>query len=81
MVTTIEADALRDGDPKGGQFCIDVQLAAALRGDVKRGLFFRGSEALPFSKTGGLADVLGALPRALARMGHRPIVVDGGQGL
>ena len=25
-----------------------------------------GSEALPFSKTGGLADVLGALPQALA---------------
>src|SRR5437660_11615091 len=28
-----------------------------------------GSEALPFAKTGGLADVLGALPPALARMG------------
>jgi starch synthase len=28
-----------------------------------------GSEALPFSKTGGLADVLGALPQALARLG------------
>jgi len=28
-----------------------------------------GSEALPFSKTGGLADVLGALPPALARLG------------
>jgi starch synthase len=28
-----------------------------------------GSEALPFSKTGGLADVLGALPSALARLG------------
>jgi starch synthase len=28
-----------------------------------------GSEALPFSKTGGLADVLGALPHALARLG------------
>lgn len=28
------------------------------------------SEAIPFAKTGGLADVLGALPRALARMGH-----------
>src|SRR5581483_3723459 len=27
------------------------------------------SEALPFSKTGGLADVLGALPPALARLG------------
>jgi starch synthase len=28
------------------------------------------SEVLPFAKTGGLADVLGALPRALARLGH-----------
>ena len=28
-----------------------------------------GSEALPFSKTGGLADVLGALPLAIARLG------------
>ena len=28
-----------------------------------------GSEAVPFAKTGGLADVLGALPVALARLG------------
>src|SRR5688500_5146702 len=28
------------------------------------------SEAQPFAKTGGLADVLGALPRALIRLGH-----------
>src|SRR5216684_4222258 len=28
-----------------------------------------GSEARPFAKTGGLADVLGALPRALGRLG------------
>jgi starch synthase len=28
------------------------------------------SEAVPFAKTGGLADVLGALPGALARLGH-----------
>jgi starch synthase len=28
-----------------------------------------GSEAVPFAKTGGLADVLGALPLALARLG------------
>jgi len=28
-----------------------------------------GSEAVPFTKTGGLADVLGALPPALARLG------------
>ena len=39
---------LRDGLAKAGQFCIDTQLAFALNGDVKRGLFFRGSEALPF---------------------------------
>jgi nitronate monooxygenase len=39
---------LRDGKPTWGQFCIDQQLAAALRGDVKRGLFFSGRGALPF---------------------------------
>jgi nitronate monooxygenase len=39
---------LRDGLAKAGQFCIDTQLAFALAGDVKRGLFFRGSETLPF---------------------------------
>jgi nitronate monooxygenase len=39
---------LRDGIAKIGQFCIDRQLAYALAGDVKRGLFFRGSESLPF---------------------------------
>jgi len=39
---------LRDGLTRAGQFCIDHQLAAALRGDTERGLFFRGSEALPF---------------------------------
>jgi nitronate monooxygenase len=39
---------LRDGLPGWGQFCIDHQLAAALRGDLKKGLFFRGAGALPF---------------------------------
>lgn len=39
---------LRDGLPGWGQFCIDNQLAAALRGDLKKGLFFRGVGALPF---------------------------------
>jgi len=29
------------------------------------------SEAVPFAKTGGLADVAGALPAALGRLGHR----------
>ena len=39
---------LRDGVAKIGQFCIDMQLAAALRGNVAKGLFFRGASALPF---------------------------------
>jgi len=39
---------LRDGFATWGQFCIDNQLAAALRGDVRKGLFFRGVGALPF---------------------------------
>jgi nitronate monooxygenase len=39
---------LRDGLPGWGQFCIDTQLAAGLRGDLKKGLFFRGTGALPF---------------------------------
>ena len=33
------------------------------------------SEVAPFAKTGGLADVLGALPRALTRLGHDVEVV------
>lgn len=32
---------------------------------------FVASEGVPFSKTGGLADVVAALPRALATLGHQ----------
>ncbi|PKM46465.1 MAG: 2-nitropropane dioxygenase [Gammaproteobacteria bacterium HGW-Gammaproteobacteria-1] len=39
---------LKDGNPAAGQFCIDTQLEAAVHGNVEKGLFFRGSESLPF---------------------------------
>jgi starch synthase len=38
-------------------------------------IFFVASEVAPFAKTGGLADVAGALPAALARSGHEVKVV------
>ena len=38
-------------------------------------ILFVASEALPFAKTGGLADVIEALPRSLAALGHEVTVL------
>jgi nitronate monooxygenase len=61
---------LRDGNPAMGQFCIDHHLAAALRGDVDHGLFFRGSESVPFGAAirpvRALVELLLAQPAAAA---------------
>jgi len=46
----LEQCGLRDGMERFGQFCIDHHLAAALAGDVERGLFFRGAGPLPFGR-------------------------------
>jgi starch synthase len=38
-------------------------------------ILFATTEAAPFSKTGGLGDVCGALPRALDRRGQNPVII------
>lgn len=38
-------------------------------------ILMAASEGVPFSKTGGLADVVGALPQAIARLGHEVALV------
>lgn len=70
---------LRDGLEKAGQFCIDTQLAFALNGDVKRGLFFRGAERLPFgNEVRPVADLIEYLMigvRPAAGNGYLPMPV------
>ena len=46
-INCLSVCGLRDGIEKMGQFCIDLKLASAFRGEVDKGLFFRGKEALP----------------------------------
>lgn len=43
--------------------------------DNPQTLVFVSAEVAPWSKTGGLGDVIGALPVALAARGHRVMVV------
>src|SRR5579859_4908969 len=38
-------------------------------------ILLASSEAYPFSKTGGLADMVGSLGKALARAGHEAAIV------
>lgn len=76
---------LRDGIAKQGQFCIDTRLAYALAGDVNRGLFFRGSEKLPFGNAirpvrelieymlTGLRPAIAAVTNPGVRMAAEPV--------
>ena len=47
----------------------------AQEGEDPMRILFATSEAVPFCKTGGLADVAGSLPQALAKTGDEVAVV------
>jgi starch synthase len=49
--------------------------ASSAGGDAPLRIVMVSSELEPFSKTGGLADVASALPRALGRLGHDVTVI------
>ncbi len=61
-------------DPGGSPASAPLDVAAALAGERLRVLVV-ASEGVPYIKTGGLADVIGALPKALRRLGHDVRVV------
>jgi starch synthase len=81
------ADAVAEPPAVG---TVDAGTAEAARqrgGEERIHIYMAASEAHPFAKTGGLAEVAGALPAALARLGHqvtlfvpkyRGVQVDGG---
>ncbi|RAL47117.1 unnamed protein product [Cuscuta campestris] len=58
------------GDPSG----VDMK-PPPLAGANVMNIILVSAECAPWSKTGGLGDVAGALPKALARRGHRVMVV------
>ncbi|XP_010485530.1 PREDICTED: starch synthase 2, chloroplastic/amyloplastic-like [Camelina sativa] len=53
----------------------DEEMPPPLAGANVMNVILVAAECAPFSKTGGLGDVAGALPKALARRGHRVMVV------
>lgn len=56
--------------------CEDGEREKKVEIRVTYNIIFVTAEAAPYSKTGGLADVCGSLPIALAAHGHRVMVVS-----
>jgi starch synthase len=68
-LTPMEESELANSGPAA-----QLDVPEALKGPPLRVLFI-AAEGVPYVKTGGLADVIGALPKALRRLGHDVRVV------
>lgn len=66
------------GSTQLGRKASKTETARTFQGVIKCGmnLVFVGAEVGPWSKTGGLGDVLGGLPPAMAANGHRVMTVS-----
>ncbi|KAG8384693.1 hypothetical protein BUALT_Bualt04G0144500 [Buddleja alternifolia] len=80
----IEAEKHKDFSKTSSPEEANVKFQDPINEDVKRpplagpnvmNIILVAAECAPWSKTGGLGDVAGALPKALARRGHRVMVV------
>ena len=50
-------------------------LTSRKRRATKVNIVYLTTEAVPFAKTGGLADVCGTLPSRVAALGHRAAII------
>nr|QKY15138.1 soluble starch synthase (SS) [Polytomella parva] len=65
----------KDKNVHGNAGAVQIDRRTVKKSNHPMNIVFVSSEAAPWSKTGGLADVLGSLPIALAERGHRVMVV------
>src|SRR3954447_16821184 len=69
MPTALRRHGTRNRQPRGDTVPLPMTTSRPVR------VLFAASEVVGFAKTGGLADVAGSLPRALAQRGHHVAVV------